>query len=92
MKKTANMPAAQRIPTTFDAQMFRSLRIASGISGGSVGLVLDQVSGGYATPLLRYAPHCLVFGMWDSTGPRGGLGVKFSRAVVSEVVGVNAVP
>src|SRR5207237_1144970 len=52
---------------------------------------LDLLSTGYATPLLKYAPHCLVFGMWDSTGPRGGLGVKFARAIVSEVIGVNAV-
>lgn len=29
--------------------------------------------------------------MWDSTGPRGGLGVKFARALVSEIIGVNAV-
>jgi CRISPR-associated protein Csb1 len=29
--------------------------------------------------------------MWDSTGPRGGLGVKFARSVVSEIIGVNAV-
>jgi CRISPR-associated protein Csb1 len=57
-----------------------------------VGKELDQLSGAYATPLLKYAPHCLVFGMWDSTGPRGGLGVKFSRALVSEIIGVNAVP
>jgi CRISPR-associated protein Csb1 len=28
--------------------------------------------------------------MWDSTGPKGGLGVKFERAIVSEVVGVGA--
>jgi CRISPR-associated protein Csb1 len=57
-----------------------------------MGKELDQLSAGYATPLLKYAPHCLVFGMWDSTGPRGGLGVKFARAIVSEVIGVNAVP
>jgi CRISPR-associated protein Csb1 len=57
-----------------------------------IGKELDQLAGGYATPLLNYAPHCLVFGMWDSTGPRGGLGVKFSRSVVSEIIGVNAVP
>ncbi len=56
-----------------------------------IGKQLDQLSSGYATPLLTYAPHCLVFGMWDSTGPRGGLGVKFARAVVSEIIGVNAV-
>ena len=56
-----------------------------------IGKELDQLSTGYATPLLKYAPHCLVFGMWDSTGPRGGLGVKFARALVSEIIGVNAV-
>jgi CRISPR-associated protein Csb1 len=56
-----------------------------------IGKELDVLTGGYATPLLKYAPHCLVFGMWDSTGPKGGLGVKFARAVVSEIIGVNAV-
>lgn len=56
-----------------------------------VGGELDRLSLGYATPLLRHAPHCLLFGMWDSTGPRGGMGVKFPRAVVSEIVGVGAV-
>jgi len=56
-----------------------------------IGKELDQLSTANATPLLKYAPHCLVFGMWDSTGPRGGSGVKFARAVVSEIMGVNAV-
>ncbi len=56
-----------------------------------IGKELDQLTTGYATPLLKHAPHCLVFGMWDSTGPKGGLGVKFARAVVSEIIGVNAV-
>jgi CRISPR-associated protein Csb1 len=56
-----------------------------------IGKELDKLSLGYATPLLQYAPHCLVFGMWDSTGPRGGLGVKFARAIISEIIGVNAV-
>jgi CRISPR-associated protein Csb1 len=56
-----------------------------------IGKQLDQLSTAYATPLLKHAPHCLVFGMWDSTGPRGGSGVKFARAIVSEIIGVNAV-
>ena len=29
--------------------------------------------------------------MWDSTGPEGGLGVKFARALVSEIVGISAI-
>jgi CRISPR-associated protein Csb1 len=56
-----------------------------------IGKQLDQLSAGYATPLLKHAPHCLVFGLWDSTGPRGGMGVKFPRAIVSEIIGINAV-
>lgn len=43
-----------------------------------------------ATALLQYCPHALVFGIWDSTGSAGGLGNKFQRAVVSEIIGINA--
>ncbi len=42
------------------------------------------------TALFRYSPTALLFGMWDSTGPKGGLGSKFQRAYVSEIVGLNA--
>lgn len=44
-----------------------------------------------ATLLLELCPTALLFGMWDSTGPKGGMGAKFARAVVSEIVGINAV-
>lgn len=44
-----------------------------------------------AAPLFRVCPTGLVFGVWDSTGPKGGLGSKFARALVSEIVGVGAV-
>ena len=43
-----------------------------------------------ATALFRWSPTGLLFGMWDSTGPKGGLGSKFQRAYVSEIVGLNA--
>lgn len=42
-----------------------------------------------ATAVYRLCPTALVFGVWDSTGPRGGLGSKFQRALVSEIVGVG---
>lgn len=45
-----------------------------------------------ATAVYMYCPTALIFGVWDSTGPRGGLGSKFQRALVSEIVGVGAVP
>ncbi|MGC4033501.1 MAG: type I-U CRISPR-associated protein Cas7 [Tepidisphaeraceae bacterium] len=56
----------------------------------TVGKEIDRASAAFATPLLRLCPTALVFGMWDSTGPKGGLGTKFERAIVSEVVGINA--
>jgi len=54
------------------------------------GRALNQVSLANATPLFELCPTALVFGMWDSTGPKGGLGPKFERAIVSEIVGVGA--
>lgn len=54
------------------------------------GKRLNTVSWGNATALFELCPTALVFGMWDSTGPKGGLGPKFERAIVSEVVGIGA--
>lgn len=56
----------------------------------AVGKKLDLVTPAYATPLFEHCPTALVFGIWDSTGPRGGLGVKFARALSSEMIGVGA--
>lgn len=55
----------------------------------AVGSELDRASEAFATPLLRLCIHALVFGLWDSTGPKGGLGTKFERCIVSEIVGVG---
>jgi CRISPR-associated protein Csb1 len=54
------------------------------------GRALNRVSLANATPLFEMCPTALLFGMWDSTGPKGGLGPKFERAMVSEIVGVGA--
>jgi len=54
-----------------------------------IGKRLDDVDLRNATPLFEVCPTSLVFGMWDSTGPRGGLGAKFQRAIVSEIVGIG---
>jgi CRISPR-associated protein Csb1 len=42
-----------------------------------------------ATALFALCPTALIFGVWDSTGPRGGFGAKFERALVSEIIGVD---
>ena len=56
------------------------------------GRILDTADIRNATGLFGLCPTALVFGLWDSTGPRGGLGAKFQRALVSEIVGYDAVP
>lgn len=45
-----------------------------------------------AGPLFKICPTALVFGLWDSTGPKGGLGAKFARVLTSEIVGIGAKP
>jgi len=56
------------------------------------GRVLDHAEVRNATALFGLCPTALLFGLWDSTGPRGGLGAKFQRAIVSEIIGYDAVP
>src|SRR5690606_29160470 len=42
-----------------------------------------------ARAVYELSPTALVFGAWNSTGEGGGLGAKFPRAVVSEIVGIG---
>ena len=55
------------------------------------GAILDTADINNASGLFGLCPTALIFGLWDSTGPRGGLGAKFQRALVSEIVGYNAI-
>jgi CRISPR-associated protein Csb1 len=56
----------------------------------AIGKKIDIAGLQNATPLFDVCPTALVFGLWDSTGPKGGLGAKFARAVVSEIIGYGA--
>lgn len=73
-----------------DAILRDSLLNGTPFPGSDVGQRLARCTIQNATALFEYCPTALVFGLWDSTGPRGGLGAKFARALVSEIVGVNA--
>ncbi|HRX82917.1 MAG TPA: type I-U CRISPR-associated RAMP protein Csb1/Cas7u, partial [Pirellulaceae bacterium] len=50
--------------STLGGEAFRS---------SEVGKRIDRVSVTNATPLFDVCPTALLFGMWDSTGPKGGL-------------------
>ena len=56
-----------------------------------IGKSFTDASVKNATSLFKVCPTGLVFGLWDSTGPNGGLGAKFQRALVSEIIGMNVV-
>ena len=55
----------------------------------SVGTEVTDARPTHATAMYKYCPTALVFGVWDSTGPKGGLGAKFQRCLVSEIVGID---
>jgi len=57
-----------------------------------VGRAVTDARPDHASAMYQYCPSALVFGVWDSTGPKGGLGAKFQRALVSEIVGIDAEP
>ena len=42
-----------------------------------------------ASALLEISPAALVFGAWHSQGEGGGLGAKFPRVLVSEIMGID---
>ena len=42
-----------------------------------------------ATALFELSPNALLFGAWHSQGGGGGLGAKFPRAIVSEILGID---
>lgn len=56
-----------------------------------VGRAITDSTPRNATNMFRYSPTSLLFGLWDATGPKGGLGSKFQRAYVSEIVGFDAI-
>ena len=53
------------------------------------GRRLAAATPGAATALLEISPAALVFGAWHSQGEGGGLGAKFPRALVSEIMGID---
>ena len=53
------------------------------------GRRLAAATSAEATALLELSPSALLFGAWHSQGEGGGLGAKFPRALVSEIMGID---
>ena len=91
----------QRVPTSTVSSLEAPHRLADAILRDSLtedgtpfrrspaGRVLDTATPANARELFGRCPTALLWGMWDSTGPRGGSGTKFARAMVSEMVAVG---
>jgi CRISPR-associated protein Csb1 len=82
--RVTSLEAPHRIA---DAILRDSLLDGMAFRSSPLGRRLDNVDNRNATPLFELCPTALVFGLWDSTGPKGGLGAKFQRALVSEILG-----
>lgn len=54
------------------------------------GKAYTDATPGDATAVFLLCPTALIFGVWDSTGPKGGLGAKFQRALTAEIVAIRA--
>lgn len=82
--------------TTFDAPhriadaIFRDSKTSEGVAFREAYSRAFEANIKNATALFELCPAALLFGTWDSTGSRGGLGNKFARALVSELVGIGA--
>ena len=80
IQRVTSLQAPHRVA---DAILRDSLLGDTPFRQSTIGQSVTDSSLANATALFRYCPHALVLGVWDSTGPKGGSGAKFARALVS---------
>jgi CRISPR-associated protein Csb1 len=73
----------------YDAILRDSLLGAEAFMASAVGQRLAKAKADDASALLEISPTALLFGAWHSTGEGGGLGAKFARCLISEIVAVD---
>ncbi len=73
----------------YDAILRDSLLDGQPFMKSALGVRLAEAKPGDATALLEASPTALLFGAWHSTGEGGGLGAKFPRCLVSEIVAID---
>ena len=84
--RISSLDAPHRI---FDAILRDSLLEGTPFQASPLGQRLQRATAKDATAILEASPTALLFGVWNSTGTGGGLGAKFARAVVCEIIGVG---
>lgn len=86
LTRITSLDAPHRV---YDAILRDSLLDGTPFMASADGMRLSKASAEDASALLELSPTALLFGAWHSTGEGGGLGAKFARCLVSEIVGVN---
>jgi CRISPR-associated protein Csb1 len=86
ISKITSLEAPHRV---YDAIFRDSLLDGKPFMKSSAGERLTKASNSDASALLEVSPTALLFGSWHSTGEGGGIGAKFARCLVSEIVATN---
>lgn len=87
LERITSLDAPHRV---YDAILRDSLLDGTAFMHSPEGRSLAAAKPADATPLLELSPTALLFGAWHSQGEGGGLGAKFSRALVSEIMAIDA--
>ena len=87
LERITSLDAPHRV---YDAILRDSLRGEQPFMKSEEGRRLAAAKPANATALLELSPTALLFGAWHSQGEGGGLGAKFPRALVSEIMGIDA--
>ena len=86
ISKITSLDAPHRV---YDAILRDSLYNGIPFMESDVGQRLAKAKAADASALLETSPTALLFGAWHSTGQGGGLGAKFARCLISEIVGID---
>lgn len=86
LERITSLEAPHRI---YDAILRDSLLGGVPFMQSSEGRSLAAARSEDATALLELSPAALLFGAWHSQGEGGGLGAKFSRSLVSEIMAID---
>lgn len=84
--KITSLDAPHRV---YDAILRDSLFNDEPFMDSDIGKSLAKAKPENASALLEVSPTALLFGAWHSTGEGGGLGAKFARCLISEIVAVD---
>ena len=86
LERITSLDAPHRV---YDAILRDSLLDGEPFMQSEAGKRLAAAKPADATALLELSPTALLFGAWHSQGEGGGLGAKFPRTLVSEIMGID---